>query len=126
MVADARARGGVGAGGPPPHPPVALAGPSPADQRPGEPVAVLRKIVAETAFDTGRALVGRVELDVGRGDARYDLAGDDQVHLAADAAAGAHGPHHAIAMSHLLGREAFARHHLAARAGAAYSDARPA
>src|ERR1041385_336954 len=64
-----------------PDPATSLLGPAFSDQRLGEPIAMLREVVAEPAFHAGRALVRRVQLDVGRGDAQDFVVSDVQVDL---------------------------------------------
>ena len=73
---------------------------------------MLREIVAEAAFHAGGALVGRVQLDIGRGDAHNFVVGHVQVHLTTDAAVRTDRSDHLLRMPDLLGREALPRHHL--------------
>src|SRR5438128_11620361 len=103
-----------------PNPAALLLLPALADQRLREAIAVLGKVVAESAFDAGGALVGSVELDVRRGDAHGLAAGEVQVHLAADAAVRADRADRLVRMADLLWREPLARHHLEDRTRRAY------
>src|SRR6266576_65174 len=118
-----RPRAPLGAGRALPDPAAALFGPAFSDQGPGESVPVLGEVVAEAPFHTGGALIRRVQLDVGRGDAD-DLVGRDvQIHLASHAAVRTDGPHDFLRVPDLFGREALARHHLEDRSRRADADA---
>src|SRR5690349_23698099 len=108
---------------PAPDPPAALLLPAFANQRPGEAVVVLREVVPEPALDAGRALVGRIELDVRRGDAHHLVARHVEVHLAAHAAIRADRADRPLWMADLLGREPLARHDLEDRARGTDTDA---
>src|SRR5438477_8344398 len=77
---------------------------------------MLRKVVAEAAFDARRSLVRRVQLDVGRRHAHDRVVRDVQVDLAADAAVGTDGAHDFFGMTDLLGSEPLPRHHFENRA----------
>src|SRR5262249_2309400 len=77
-------------------PAAAFLRPAASDQRPGEPVAVLGEVVAEAALHASRTHVGRVVFDPRAGDAHDRVVADVQVHLAADAAVGAHRAHHLL------------------------------
>src|SRR5204862_32719 len=65
----------------PPDPMTALLDPAAADQGPREAVVMLREVVAESALHARGALIGGIELDVGRGDSHDLVARDVQVHL---------------------------------------------
>src|SRR6266576_5425772 len=97
--------------------------PAPSHQWSRQPVPVLGEIVAEAALHAGRALVGCVQLDVGRGDAHDFVVGNVQVDLASDAAVRTDRAHDPLRMSDLLGREPLPRHHLEDRAGGTDADA---
>src|SRR2546429_1364733 len=106
-----------------PYPAAGLFEPTPTDEGLCQTVVMFGEIVAEATLHARRALVGGVELDVGRGDA-YDLvARDVQVHLTPDAAVGAHRPDRALRPADLLRREPLPRHHLENGAGGAHTDA---
>src|SRR2546428_603328 len=62
-----RAGAPLRAGRPLPNPALALFAPSLPDQGPSQAITMLREIVAEAAFHAGGALVGHVQLDIGRG-----------------------------------------------------------
>ncbi len=84
---------------------------------------MLGKVVPEAALHAGRALIGGVELDIGRGDADDLVARDVQVHLAPDTAVWADRADRLVRMENLRGREPLARHHLEDRAGRADAHA---
>src|SRR6185437_3863131 len=108
---------------PAPDPAALLLLPAPADQRLGEAIVVLGKVISEAALHAGGALVGCIELDVRGGDAHDPVAGDVEIHLAADAAVRADGANRLVRVEDLLGREPLARHHLEDRARRAHPHA---
>ena len=81
---------------------------------------MLREVVAEAALDAGRALVRRVQLDVGGGDAEHLVVGNVEIHLAADAAVRTHGANDLVRAADLLRGEALPGHHLEDGAGGAH------
>src|SRR5439155_11496818 len=106
-----------------PHPAPTVPHPALADQGPGEPVVVLREVVAEAPLHAGRALVGGVELDVRGGDPRDPASGHVQVDLATDAAVRADGADDPLGAADLGGSETLPRQGLEDGSGGAYADA---
>src|SRR5436305_5127 len=106
----------------PPDPMTALLDPAAADQGPREAVVMLREVVAESALHARGALIGGIELDVGRGDSHDLVARDVQVHLTPDAAVGTHRADGALRSANPLRREPLQRHDLENRAGGAHPD----
>src|SRR6185437_1784428 len=94
-----------------PDPAALLLLPPLADQWLGEAIVVLGKVISEAALHAGGALVGCIELDVRGGDAHDVVAGDVQVHLAADAAVRADGANRLVRVEDLPGRKPLARNH---------------
>src|SRR6185312_2453964 len=82
---------------------------APADQRLREAIVVLGKVVPEPALHAGRVLIGRIQLDVRRGDAHDLVAHDVQIHLAPDPAVRADRTDRLVRVEDLRGREPLAR-----------------
>ena len=104
---------------PAPRPATALLYPPLPNQRLGEPVAMLREVVAEPSLHARRALIRSVQLDIGRRDPEDLVVGHVQVDLTPDTAVGAHGPDHAVRTADALRRKALLRHYLEDRTGGA-------
>src|SRR5258706_225976 len=89
--------------------------PTTPNQRFGQTISMLGKVIPEAALHAGGALVGGVQLDVGGGDANDFVVGNVQVHLTADAAIRADRAHDLVRVSDLLGGDPLPRHHLLSR-----------
>ena len=90
------------------HPPAVPPHPALPDERLGQPVGVLREVVAEAALHAGGAHVRGVLLDPRAGHAHDRVVAHVQVHLTADAAVRADRAYHALGRRDLPVAEALA------------------
>src|SRR2546425_9284097 len=84
---------------------------------------MLGKVIPEAPLHAGGALIGGVQLDIGRSDADDFVVGDMQVHLTAHPAVWTDQAHDFVRVSDLLGREPLPRHDLEDRAGGTDANA---
>src|SRR6185295_4971425 len=106
-----------------PDPAAVLEHPTLANERRGEPVPVLGKVVAKTSFDAGRALVGRGLLDPGRGDPHDSVVLDVKIELTSHGAVRTHRPDHPVRFAERVTAETLSGNELEDGAGGTDSHA---